>query len=197
MNEFENFIKEKKTINLVKANIYSIIGILPIAFIYLVPFYFLWKDKFSLDYLMESLKVVNFNSNSLPMSLTIFATLIIGIILHELIHGVTWAVFAKNGFKSMKFGILLKMLTPYCHCKEPLKVRQYIIGAIMPSIILGLFPAILAIIQGNILLLAFGTIFTIAAFGDFMIINLLKNEDRNSYVLDHPSEAGCFVYREK
>lgn len=196
MNEFEDFIKEKKTIDLVKANIYSIIGMILIAILYFVPFYFLWKEKFTLHYLIENLKVIDLNSNSLTIVFIVFTTMIIGIILHELIHGLTWAIFAKNGFKSMKFGILLKMLTPYCHCKEPLKVKQYIIGAIMPSIILGFLPAILAIILGNIILLAIGSFFTIAAIGDFMIINLLKSENRNSYVLDHPSEAGCFILRE-
>ncbi|MDY3364446.1 DUF3267 domain-containing protein [Riemerella anatipestifer] len=197
MNELENYIKEKKTIDLVEANIYAILGIIPIAILYFVPFYILWQEKFTLDYLKVSLKESNFISNSYPIAFIIFIAIIIGIILHELIHGLTWSIFTKNGFKSMKFGILLKMLTPYCHCKEPLKVKQYIIGAIMPSIILGLLPAILAIILGNIILLVFGTFFTIAAIGDFMIINLLKSENKDSYVLDHPSEAGCFIFREK
>jgi hypothetical protein len=35
------------------------------------------------------------------------------------------------------------------------------------------------------------------AIGDFMIINLQKSEDKNSYVLDHPSEAGSYFYRQK
>lgn len=196
MNELDNFTKEKKTIDLVKANIYAILGIIPIAILYFVPFYFLWKEKFTLNNLKENLKEMDFTYSSFSIVFIVFLTTIFGIILHELIHGLTWSIFAKKGFKSMKFGILLKMLTPYCHCKEPLKVKQYIIGAIMPSIILGIIPAILAIILGNILLLVFGTFFTIVAFGDFMIINLLKSENKNSYVLDHPSEAGCFIFRE-
>ena len=67
----------------------------------------------------------------------------------------------------------------------------------MPSIILGLLPAILAISLGNVILLAFGTLFTVVAFGDFMIIYLLKSENKDSYVLDHPSEAGYDILREK
>ena len=197
MNDFENFIKEKKTIDLVKANIYSILGIIPVAVLYFLPFYFIWEERFTLHYLRENLKTIDLNSNSMTIAFLAVTTMIIGIILHEIIHGLTWAIFTKNGFKSMEFGILLKTLTPYCHCKEPLKVKQYIIGAIMPSIILGLLPSILAIILGNIILLTFGGFFTIAAFGDFMIINLIKNENKNSYVLDHPSEAGCFIFRER
>ena len=168
MNDFENFIKEKKTIDLVKANIYSILGIIPVAVLYFLPFYFIWEERFTLHYLRENLKTIDLNSNSMTIAFLAVTTMIIGIILHEIIHGLTWAIFTKNRFKSM-----------------------------MPSIILGLLPSILAIILGNIILLTFGGFFTIAAFGDFMIINLIKNENKNSYVLDHPSEAGCFIFRER
>jgi hypothetical protein len=34
-----------------------------------------------------------------------------------------------------------------------------------------------------------------AAFGDFMIIHASKKK-KNSLVLDHPSEVGCYIYRE-
>jgi len=52
-------------------------------------------------------------------------------------------------------------------------------------------------ITGNLALLLFRVLFTIMAIGDYMIINVLKSEDKNSYVLDHPSEAGSYVYRQK
>ena len=112
MDEFENFIKEKKIIDLEKGNIYSIFGIISIAILYVVPFYLFWKEKFTLRYLKELLIGIELNYNILIIIFIVIATIIIGIILHELIHGVTWAIFAKNGFKSIKFGILLKMLTP-------------------------------------------------------------------------------------
>lgn len=35
----------------------------------------------------------------------------------------------------------------------------------------------------------------IAAIGDFMIIYLLRKEDMHNLVEDHPSEAGCYIYR--
>jgi hypothetical protein len=125
----------------------------------------------------------------------IIGILILGIIVHELIHGITWAKFADNGFKSIKFGVLWKMLTPYCHCKEPLTVRQYTIGAIAPAIILGFLPAIIAILTGNLGLLIFGIFFTMAAGGDFLIVNMISKENKDDLVQDHPSEAGCYIYR--
>ncbi|MEK9603615.1 MAG: DUF3267 domain-containing protein, partial [Flavobacteriaceae bacterium] len=127
--------------------------------------------------------------------LLIFGILILGIVLHELIHGITWAKFSKEGFKSIKFGVLWKMLTPYCHCKEALNVRQYIIGAITPAIIMGIVPSIIAIMIGNFELLIFGMFFTMAAGGDFLIINLIRKENSSDLVQDHPSEVGCYIYR--
>jgi hypothetical protein len=33
----------------------------------------------------------------------VLIALTIGIILHELIHGITWAKYTKDGFKSIRF----------------------------------------------------------------------------------------------
>lgn len=196
MVQLDNFQKEKKTISIAKANLYSIIGLIPISILYFIPFYFVWKERLNITYLKELIRTMDLATNGLSLSLVVIFTMIAGIVFHELIHGISWSLYTENGFKSIRFGIMLKMLTPYCHCKEPLKVKHYITGAIMPAIILGLFPALVAIVIGNLPLLIFGTFFTIAAMGDFMIIQLIIKEDSHSLVLDHPNEAGCYIYRQ-
>lgn len=197
MTEFENFEKEQKTIDLAKANIVALMGIIPIGLLYFIPFYLLWRENLSINHLKESVKHINSLSGGLSITLIVMLALIGGIVVHELIHGITWSFFTKKGFRSIKFGFLVKMLTPYCHCSEPLKVTHYITGTIMPAVILGFLPSIMAIIFGNIPLLLFGTIFTVVAMGDFMIIYLIRNEDRNSLILDHPNEGGCYVLKKK
>jgi len=185
MENEEKYKKERKTINLYWANIFAILLILPIILIFGIPYYLIWGiqfDDFSLRQIFGSAWII-------------LLILFLGMIAHEFIHGIVWARFAKNGFKSIKFGILWKMITPYCHCKEPLKSKEYRLGAIMPAIILGFIPAILAIIIGNTALLIFGIFFTLTAGGDFLIIYVLRNEKTDTLVEDHPSEAGCYVYR--
>lgn len=192
MMNIENFKKEKITFDIVMANIYAVLMIVPIAIVYGVPFYFLWSDIFTKE------AFVNVLDN--PLGTYVSSTLIVfilGIIVHELIHGITWAIFADKGFKSIKFGVMWKMLTPYCHCKEPLLIKQYLLGAIMPAIILGVIPAVISMFTGSIALLVFGAFFTLAAGGDFIMVNLLRNEKMNDLVQDHPSEMGCYIYREK
>lgn len=193
IDKIEVFHKDQLTIDLVKANVFAIVLMLPIVLIFGLPYFLIWGIGFNSSDIRSLTKVL---SPEL-MGLVLILVFTLGIILHELIHGIVWSRYTSNGFKSIRFGVLWKMLTPYCHCKEPLQVKEYVIGALMPAIILGFIPGILAIIIGNFGLLIFGIIFTTAASGDFMIINLLKNEDKDDYVQDHPSEAGCFIYRRK
>ena len=80
----------------------------------------------------------------------IFITVTIGLVLivvHELIHGITWAIYAKDGFKSIGFGFSLKAFCPYCTCTEPLKKSAYIVGAMMPTVILGFVPCVVSLLQ--------------------------------------------------
>jgi hypothetical protein len=65
----------------------------------------------------------------------------------------------------------------------------------MPAVILGFIPALAGIITGLMGLLSFGMFFTLTSVGDFLIIYTLRREKADDYVQDHPSEAGCYVYR--
>jgi len=183
----ENFKKEKLTINLVWANVFGIIILIPIALMYGLPYWWVWKDAIS----FSSINWLHLAEKSWIAVLCLIA----GIVAHELIHGIVWAIYAKNGFQSIKFGVLWKVITPYCLCKEPLTVRRYIVGVIMPAIILGFLPAILAIKIGSLPLLFFAIFFTMASSGDFLVIYALRNERKDTLVEDHSSEAGCYVYR--
>lgn len=119
------------------------------------------------------------------------------IVVSELIHGIFFALFAAYGFQSIKFGVLWKMLTPYFHCKEPLKIKHYKIGVLAPLVILGIVPAVLSFVTGKIFLLIMGILFSATAAGDIMIYLLIRKENPEHYVQDHPSEAGCYIFRKK
>lgn len=195
MNTIEGYKKELLTFDLMKANLYAIVAIIPVLILYGVPFFLLWRNSF-IKVALKSF-IDNHNLGIWGNAISILLVMTIGIIAHELIHGITWARYTKNGFKSITFGVLWKMLTPYCHCSEPLKVKHYITGAIMPAIILGFLPFVYSLFTGNVLWLFFGIFFTMSAVGDLMIVNLVRKEDMNSLVLDHPSEVGCYVFRKE
>lgn len=193
MNVFENYpgyVVESRLINLYKANIVGFLFFAVFILLYGLPFYLLWDIK-------ESFSLMKGNiSNKASNAWWIYGLVVVaGVIIHELIHGIVFAFFAKYGFKSIKFGILWKMVTPYAHCKEPLPVRAYMLAVIMPFIIVGLLPGIYSIIIGSLPLLIFAILFSGAAAGDFMILNLIYKEDKANLVLDHPTEGGCFVLK--
>ena len=181
----ENYKKEKKTIDLQKANLIAIIYLVVFTFIFAIPYYFLWGFNFSLKNV----------GNVILLAFLPFVVLILGIILHELIHGLFFSLYASRGFKSVKFGILWKMLTPYCHCKEPLQIKNYVVALLGPFILMGIIPGLISLAIGNIPLLLFGIFFSSAAAGDLMIYSLIKKEDPQDYVQDHPSEAGYYIFR--
>lgn len=187
MNKLDNYSKEKLTINALWVNVFSLLVLILAIIIFGIPFYFLWRNEINIESIIN-----DFYSSFIWVSL---AALVIGIIVHELIHGLIFALFAKNGFRSIKFGVLWKALALYCHCREPLIVKQYMVAVIAPAIILGFIPTIVAFFIGNIWLLIFGIIFIATASGDFLIVSLLKKENPNDFVEDHPSEMGCIIYR--
>ena len=122
--------------------------------------------------------------------------LIVSIVVHEIIHGITMGIFAKNHFKSIAFGIIVQYLTPYCSCKEPLRKHQYILGLLMPCIVLGIIPMILALAFGSFLLLVYGAFMTITAGGDLLIMSMiLKSSYKGDvYFVDHPTKIGLAVF---
>lgn len=180
MENFDEYEKELRTINLYTANGVSLAITGAATVLFGIPFYLIWKPELSL---------------SLQQSLLFVLLFIAGIVVHELIHGFFFGLFAKNGFKSIRFGVMWQMLTPYCHCKEPLKIKHYFLGALMPALLLGIIPAMISLFNGSGMMLLFGILFTGAAAGDFMIVWVLRKEYPETYVQDHPSEVGCFVYK--
>ena len=76
-----------------------------------------------------------------------------------------------------------------------MKLKHYRLGGVMPYVILGIVPSLISLISGNSAMLLFGIVFTFAAGGDLTILWLLRKEDRNEIVQDHPDKIGCFILK--
>lgn len=188
-NDYEKVLK---TISIEKANKVGLLLFVPVFIVFTGLYFILWKEKLIQSFQDESYVVAMIKNTGL-----FFLAFIIGIVLHELIHGISFALFAPKGIRSIRFGVLWQYLTPYCHCTEPLQIKHYIFGALTPAVILGLIPAIVGLVIGSYLVTFLGITFIVAAVGDFMVVQLLWNEKGTDYAQDHPSEAGCFVFRKK
>ncbi len=178
-----NITKKEITITPWEANLYAFFGVLPIVVL-------LWAI------FIKMVGKNNFWANAIPNGVVFFSVIILGIFIHEILHGIGWSFFAEKGFKSIKFGFSLKAFAPYCHCKEELRYFHFVLGVFLPALVLGIIPVILAFILKNSQLFLYGIIFLFGAGGDLVILAMLiKNYDSSSYIMDHPDKIGCIMIK--
>ena len=181
----DGYTVKELTIGIVKANVYAILMVLPLCLFTVIPFILVNRGK------------LYFAGNPLITSVLFVITLVVLVVVHELIHGLTWSIFAEDHFKSIEFGFMKEYATPYCTCTVPLKKGAYIAGALMPLIILGIMPAVIAIFTGSFFLLAIGFVMIMAAGGDIMIVLKLlgyKSGAADVLIYDHPTQAGSVIF---
>src|SRR5512145_3395011 len=95
-----------------------------------------------------------------------YMSVLLAIIMHELIHGLFFALYAENGFRAVSFGFSHTMFSPYCHCKDPVRVKHYRRAGIAPTLILGIMPLAFALITGVNWIKTLGILLTIGGLGD-------------------------------
>ena len=191
----ENYIREERKYNPVHANIAAIVILIFALIIFGLPFYFIWPEKLPNFKALTELKYLDRLKNGLPLILI----MIIGIIIHEMIHAIFAVAFLKKSFKSInfkfKYGILI------CQCNGIFKISEYKMVLLMPLIIMWIIPAIISLFIGNYFLLIFGIIFITLAGGDIFIsyLLLIKLKLKNNYCLEgHPTDPTIgIIYRPK
>ena len=120
----------------------------------------------------------------------------VSIFLHEFIHGFFWHFNCEKKWGSIDFGFNAKNVTPYCHCCEALTVRQYFLGCIAPTVILGVIPTIIGIIIAFPFLVTIGLANFVGGIGDMMVILTLRKH-KDCSLFDHPYEVGYAYFTKK
>ena len=174
------------TLSFLEANIYSLLVYAPIFVAYYLPYglFYGWS-AFGYDLVQ-----------ALNNPFVFLAAIAIGIVIHELIHGISWWWLDDIPWENIHFGFKWVVLTPYVHCPEAIEISNYRWGVAMPGIILGVLPYLVALMLHNGWLLAFGLFFTLSASGDILILWLLRNVRTGKKVEDHPNLVGCRVVDE-
>ncbi len=183
--ERQGYRKTDLTIGVVKANLLALIVMLPFA----VLSGAVVLSRVSFLSMAESMSPFDFLLYLLVMLLLTA--------VHEGIHALTWAMFGKDYWKSIRFGVIWKALTPYCTCLRPAKRGQYILGAAMPTLVLGIGLTAAAALTGVywVFILAIAMIF--GGGGDFAIILkmlLHRQRGKEAVYYDHPYECGVVVF---
>jgi hypothetical protein len=170
------------SVSLVEANLYSLAFSLPLLAV-----------LFGI-YLALSPREGTANAHLTAACGVVFlAFLLLGIVVHEVIHGVAWAFFGGLPLKRIRFGLAASTLTPYAHALDPLPAGAYRLGALLPAILLGVVPFAVGTAVGSLVLALYGMAFVFAAGGDLLVLWLIRKVGRNVRVQDHPTRAGCIV----
>jgi hypothetical protein len=167
------------SVSMASANIRSIVFALPPVVLVFALYVLLWGRP-SLHLTMAGILVA-------------FGSFLLGVVAHEAIHGLVWAIWGTKSFSTIKFGMNIRALAPYAHATVPMKASAYRLGAVSPAVALGGLPSLIGLATGNLLVTLFGLIFLAAAAGDFLILWLLRRIPRDALVKDHPTRAGCVV----
>lgn len=181
---YEGFIRHDLIIDVVRANIGALVVMLPFMIVMGVLYYIVNMNK----------SIGSFSLSSYMMFFGLFLFLIIA---HELIHGFTWSRFTPNHMKDIEFGVIWSAITPYCTCGQPLKKGQFLLGAAIPTLILGFGLGIVSIVTGQFMMFLLAEALILGGGGDFLIIiKLLRfNSDRKEQLYyDHPYECGLVVF---
>ncbi|MGA2297039.1 MAG: DUF3267 domain-containing protein [FCB group bacterium] len=116
---------------------------------------------------------------------------ICGVVVHELLHGITWKIFGKVPLRMITFGFRSKSLTPNCCCTIPIKTSAYKIGLLVPFLLMGLIPAIIGIAYNTAWLLFFGKLFSFVGSVDLLVFWNIFDLKSETLVQDSPVKAGC------
>ncbi len=171
------------SLSMERVNLLAVPVALVVSVVTLVPFCLLWGGVALLA-----------GGRSLVRWYVLVPGLLGGVVLHEVIHGVSWVLFGRKPYRSVRYGMQWRTLTPYAHCAEPMAARAYRRGAAMPAFVIGVIPAAVGLAAGDGAWVLYGTIFLVASAGDFIVLWILRGISGDTFVEDHPSRAGCYVY---
>lgn len=171
----EQGYKEKQlTVSIAKANIRVMIAAVPIT---------------ALGHLLYLVV----HGRSQRINLWFLLVLLLGMVVHELLHAITWACSCKKGWKAIGFGLDAATFSPYCYCNEGMTLLQYSLGAAMPTVVLGILPYVIGLMFGNYYLAMFGLFQVLGGGGDLFVLRLIRREN-NAILMDHPYLAGCVAF---
>ena len=183
----EGYVRHDLTVSVSKANWLGLILAMPFVLV-LMGLFTMFASP---DYEKWSMEEASF------FPLVIVAVVLLLTVLHELIHGAVFGWFAPHRYKSIQFGVIWSMLTPYCACTEPLTKGQYLLGAAMPTIIVGFLPACIAIVMNDLGWFVIALIMVVGGGGDMLIMLKLltfRLSGKEALFCDHPTLPGLVAY---
>jgi len=113
--------------------------------------------------------------------------------VHEALHAVGLALFARVAWSNIKFGFLWRALMPYCHCTVPIPVAAYRWMALLPLCVTGGVGVVAVLVYPTDGLALLAGVVVSACIGDVWMVLKLRGFADDLLVQDSPTEIGCDV----
>ena len=188
--EREGYVAYERTVNAVTMNVVAGVVGIPIIIVAMIAHFLLWKDAIM----------------GHDLSLRFWLWFLVGIVvagvvvmvLFELLHGMAWCLMAGVPLSKMRLGFVGNGLVFQARLEDELITkRDYVRGLIVPDL---LFAAVLiAVGLGlNLPALTFaGALVVMSMVGDVMLACKISDEEGDTPVYIHPSQAGVYAYRKE
>lgn len=186
MNEEQHLTKSDLSFSFAQAALVAIALIPFVAAVCLLPYLLIWG----------STSLLHDNSAMLHPLILVPLTFV-GIIAHELLHGLGYVIFGRLRWSVVRFGLKLKSLTAYAYTDSHVTAASHKRLVALPAFILGIIPVCVGTASGVGWLTLYGFLMLIGTGGDMAILWKLRNVHPNAHVLDNPDRAGCWVFSQQ
>lgn len=126
--------------------------------------------------------------------LGLLAVLLAGLLLHEAVHLLGYWLFGRVPRGATRFHFGRAALTPQVQCDTPIRAAAYRRMLLLPALLLGVIPAMAAILLGSWWALIWGTWMLAASGGDFAALWAMRGVGSDAPVRAHPRRAGCQIF---
>lgn len=175
---------DERTVSPTTAMMMAMAGIILVMLLTTVPFQLRWGF----------FAAPNAARWSVAGFLGLIALLMAGLILHEAVHLIGYRVFGRVGPGVARFQFGRAALAPQIQCAVPVRAADYRIILLLPALVLGFIPGIIAFISGSWPLLIWSMWMLVAAGGDFIGLWAIRGLPGDTPVSAHPRRVGCLVY---
>ncbi len=156
-----------------------------------ILFVLIFVPLLGLSYLMNEGKI------SYDISWQFFLLLTILLFIHELLHGVAFAVFGRVPFRKIKYGYNIKKIIAYCTCELPISKNAYFIVAIFPLLITSIIPTYFALNMARFDAVLFVALAFVFSIGDIVMAIEILRLPKGSKVLDCPNDVGFYLLEDE
>ena len=115
--------------------------------------------------------IIEYQDNySMTLSLIdFFILMIIWLLIHEILHGIGFAIFKEVNPKNITFGMYLEKGVFYCMCKQNIGKKVILTSLLFPIIIIGFITLTIGMIINNYELVYLSILNIVSSIGDIVM----------------------------